>query len=1825
MSTEQADGKSAALVGLFRRQDRTGPAWQSNTNVSAESTHCFGSAVHTCAIEACCCRPLSYAIATTNGAVTHSTVQSQLVFAHPRPPPLAMPGLKSAPPQKAASEKPAKQSGDRPTARNGGKAQAKKQASSNKSNKSPRASNKPLTPKHEHSTQHKKQSTQPAVDAPSKASKPAKADTAIPASTDAVDMEIDEQQPPSSNKPSLVTASNPFLQLFWQLADENETKRQQAQATLLATLTTEQTQHTASITSPPPAADSADLLHPNLRYALKRLLRGVCSSRAAARIGFASCLTAVLQSFTAIPSAFLLSTFTSQLTPPQSPSKQEQTDFKLGHATAVLAVCRGGRVGGGQGVDGVEAMVRRLVREARSKVVRETAWEAVRAVMDSVGWKEYKAWLEPFVLKQLATTDEAEEEEEEETTKQGEQEDGKPKSKKQKTGDASKETAPAKAKKSTTASQPTAMLELSALTPERLSILLTMHDLYRQQQQSIAAALSSSLAPSCLSPLSVAHFGALVDILSSAAYTLPALHSVYERVFAALLTQESGDWVQLFELLAASLFADRTSTARKHQGLLLFGHLVHVVTQSPLRPSLASDVAALLHPLLLRTLLNNFSSPGTHLHSVARSAQQGLLTAARSQPSIILPVLQRLLAAHGRWDSITKSKTVSTLVSLLTTEDLHRYVHTLMLSFHSGEHKQPTADTDAAEEEEAGEADGVERHDLWVLDSLYAATRHAALVDAAVLDVALTERVSRFFLFYGFFDPTTRKQQPPPSTKRAKKRKAATDDSSASAAVGDGMSEVSRTLSSPLSVRVREVCQTRLWSLLDDLLPRSKRQQQQPQVTAEESESVSVSTNILWSQLTHQYWSEAEKAGYALLLPISDDARQARATMLERVASIEEKTASAAGREEKDGDALKEAGRLRARQERGLSVLLLHVGLLQLTEEESATALLQELDMGCQQLWKSSTDSTVKPAKKAKKSKHTVDEQHDESAADEVQPVFIEGLVDILLSLLVRPSALVRNVCKLVFAAWASEVNEQALGDVMRVVVRRAGLKEKTGEAGDDEDDDDFQPFDVNDVDAADDEEEEEEEDEEQGEDVERPVNGKQANKKRKEPSPSSQATGEDEEDDEDDELIDLDKLDDVLGQPLTAEEQSAVDAASAHFNHYDHHLANIIRLRQQNNKTAQDDLIQQQTNFQLRALDLLDIYVKQQPSSRLIMEQLLLPAVDAVKATRKSEKVKGLHERLVALVRAVAKSKQHPTVVWPVETREKELKGKKGKSKGAAKEREPEELVPVGLYETRLESVRTLMSALMERTQHAADSEHVALLSSSILYLVRLSLPASALISTSAHSTLPSAVQSHIDFVRLLYQPALTSYLTTRHSHFNTRFFTDFITTAPAIAIHSLPLLAQLTRTPLPDTETATQPLAATAFLRLDALSFVSLLCAQSKLMAQQPVAVVAEVGRAVGEGVESMLRWVALTDEEKKVVREQERERLQDGKSEGEADEAEDEKDETDVRKLSKEERLKQKQKLKKKRRQQRKKQAAQQQLLATADAASATTTPTAAATDAKITISRLRATLRSAATVAAAMKRAGAAVDSVVSETLKDAMCAMRGSEVAEVRGVMANLLAVAGVGELEVMKRVREEEEAERRQRRLKLQDEAQKERKAKAEAAKADKVEAIKNKGDEKVKKEKREKADKQKGTAQDTAVKAEDGPHKPADKHTAKSEQQPGPANGHANGKATNEQHKGSGKDKSEKFSETGKAAQSTKRSSTSDKDNAKHDSASKTHKKERSAELKSKGEKHESPSNKRKATDRVDGAQVEKLNGHGKDKRQQPKENGKSRTTKQK
>ena len=1439
---------------------------------------------------------------------------------------------------------------------------------------------------------------------------------ALPAMEDApaaaIDLEVredvDEAVDPSTadaSKRTVVGASNPFLQLFWQLAEDDDAVRASAQRDLLTSLADAQA-----------AVVSTDALAPNVRYALKRLFRGLCSSRGRARAGFSSSLSAVLAlPPLPLPLSTVLPIMDAALAPPTAPSKQEQTDFKLGYACAVLALCSSGLAAALSAAE-VSAMVRRLLALEYSKVLREMAWRAVEALMEAVPWTVYKSSIEADVMTALATV--KTEEEDDASAEDAAVDDAK--------SDAARKKK--KARKDTA----TALVELHTLTPERLSILLAILRLYGAHKQ-LLNPLSSFLAPSALTPLSPSTFPALVDILSTASYTLPALHSAYGAVFGALLSTASPDWVLLYTLLASTLFAERASTAKKQQGLLVLALLLRLLQlpQHAHHP-LAASVAHLFHPLLLRTLLNSLSSPSTHLHQHCKAALSALVDTARARREVILAVLAGLggTGGKGRFDAMTKTKTVATLVGLMQREDLGLYVDGLIRSFQDGamDEKAPTAG-DSDDFTEA--VDAREKHCLWALEQLYSATKHAALIDSSTsADNSATERVLRFCLFYGFFDaaapPAKAKATP---AKKGRKKKAADAEVEAVEAQSSVLSAVCRPLAAPLSEKVRAVCQTRFWSLLDDLLPRprgklspeqkKKRRKEEQRASKQGTTPVADASSVprgdekeedadhgdsLWALKAHECWDSLEAAGHSLLSPLTKEGRAVRVSMLGIVREVEERRAQSGGTHKTAEDAVE---RDRLKKERALSLLMLHLGLLQLSEEVSVTSLLQELELGYQRVWKAPvapSDSSSKKEGKAPSRKRKAADVEEEKGAgeEEPQPVFVEVLVDILLSLLVKPSALIRSLARVVFVAFAGDVNESALSDILRVVTKKSGLHLNEGAAtADDDDDDEFQPFDV------DDDEEEDEGPEQKA--ASASTSRASTGKKRKRVVEEAV-----EEESSDEELVDLDALDAFLITPLTPAEQSAVDSASASFDHYDHHLANIIRLRQQGRKAQQTDLVQQQIDFQLRVTDLLDVLVRVEGRSRLLLELVMGRLMDGVVATRKTEKLVGLHERLVGLVRKIAASKEHPVVRFREEEKEGQSKPKKGK-RSAPAEVPKLDHAEADRYAMPAEAVQAVMAALMERAQHAVDSEVVALLSQCLLHLVRISLPPAALLLPSTHSALPASAASHLRFVHSLYHAALTSYLTQRRSRLNSRFFSDFVHSAPALAWLSAPTIASMAVAAVSAGEEKEGERAANGFLRNDCFVWLGELFGRRDMLAALPKDAAAPLVSTVAKAVESALAYTALSDAERAQLKEAQRvveQPTSDAPATGQGQAP-------DTATLSKEERLRLKLREKKKRRRQRQKSAL-------ASAAPATTTTAA---EAKTAINRLKTVLNTAATVTAYCRRTGLP-DGVLTASVLRRLEALSKDDVRSLKGAMRNLLTLGDKVEVAVMRAVKEED-AERK--------------------------------------------------------------------------------------------------------------------------------------------------------------------------------------------------
>ena len=149
--------------------------------------------------------------------------------------------------------------------------------------------------------------------------------------------------------------------------------------------------------------------------------------------------------------------------------------------------------------------------------------------------------------------------------------------------------------------------------------------------------------------------------------------------------------------------------------------------------------------------------------------------------------------------------------------------------------------------------------------------------------------------------------------------------------------------------------------------------------------------------------------------------------------------------------------------------LLRALAVLQVSDWREFTPAIEDLPRCVDDLLSPPKPKTKTKTKKTKKKAAAEEEEEEE----EEEPKPMDVLVDILLSLLAQPSALLRDVVEHTFKAVAPAVSEASVQDMLRVVMAPDADNRNAGE---DESDDEALLEDADDEEDEDDAEEEEDE-----------------------------------------------------------------------------------------------------------------------------------------------------------------------------------------------------------------------------------------------------------------------------------------------------------------------------------------------------------------------------------------------------------------------------------------------------------------------------------------------------------------------------------------------------------------------------------------------------------------------------------------------------------------------------------------------------------------------------------------------------------------------------
>jgi len=437
--------------------------------------------------------------------------------------------------------------------------------------------------------------------------------------------------------------------------------------------------------------------------------------------------------------------------------------------------------------------------------------------------------------------------------------------------------------------------------------------------------------------------------------------------------------------------------------------------------------------------------------------------------------------------------------------------------------------------------------------------------------------------------------------------------------------------------------------------------------------------------------AEAMRKERALLTELDEEALEVRESALKVVAAIHKENKKKKSTKKDDTSAI-------GPMSRAWELLLLQMAMQQLVDVKESSSVLEELmEVHAKEAEK------LKPAKKKAAAKKKTDEEEDD---DEEEAESVEVLTDILLSLLLKSSGLLRDVVKRVFEAISGEVSQGAFGLLLRVIESKDGDDEVMGMSDDEdeESDEEMEPISDEGDEEKDIEEEEEEEEEEEDDDEEM--------------APVSLMQEQIGEDGDDDILID-----DANPEVLAA---------------YDEKLAAIFKTMKDEKKTSAKDMAKMQLHFKFRVLDLIEIYVKRQPTSPFLFDAVV-PLMQAILTAQASgiEK-KSLAERMSGILGKVCKTKDFA--------------------------RAPD---------VEVEYLSDILSELVKTATTAQANTTVAMASMGAQFVVKALLAGKTDATTSAGmATMKEA-----------YAGALKDYMTRKNSRLTSKFFTDLIDRQPVAA----------------------------------------------------------------------------------------------------------------------------------------------------------------------------------------------------------------------------------------------------------------------------------------------------------------------------------------------------------------------------------------------------------------------------------------------------------
>eukprot|EP00250_Pteridium_aquilinum_P013456 c21353_g1_i1 orf=322-4125(-) len=492
------------------------------------------------------------------------------------------------------------------------------------------------------------------------------------------------------------------------------------------------THHPLTHTHEDNALAEDDGLHnctPSVQYALRRLIRGVASSRQCARQGFAMALASLLEALPWVEIEPVLKTIKKSLEVTSSMKGQEKRDGLLGQLFALGAVVRSGRLVVDE-ADTEEAYMTRDVTEQLLSLAKRKVFlrEPAVTVLSSFFEKLPLGVLQDSVL-------------------------------------------------SSPLLQETLCMDIKDASADTLLLALRLHERLPSSVVESCPLLPNSKSTHAL--FEPSHLLSLVPIFKDSSSCHPRIHPVWSFL-VELLLQESNDGglstprkkkkeqqklnntevAKTIDQRVASfwnLVVDNSLVTSSHERKYLSMELLQLVL-----PKLSAPcVHFILSKTFVRCLLDALAAKGNLLYKSAQTCLGSVCEWAKAnEQRIVTAIISLQCASHGKFDNLSKTQTVKQLVALLKTKEGCFLLYNKLVELFNGANSASSVvhPIDDGTEQNGIESDDKEKRDdsiksvdaqrYWVLEQIFSFVKQ---IDEQDLQWSLQKEALKFLTVNALF------------------------------------------------------------------------------------------------------------------------------------------------------------------------------------------------------------------------------------------------------------------------------------------------------------------------------------------------------------------------------------------------------------------------------------------------------------------------------------------------------------------------------------------------------------------------------------------------------------------------------------------------------------------------------------------------------------------------------------------------------------------------------------------------------------------------------------------------------------------------------------------------------------------------------------------------------------------------------------------------------------------------------------------------------------------------------------------------------------------